>query len=137
MFLKNTGNESWYNFALMANLNETREWHGNVIPSVASIACYMILRVFTRGRKCTIRMIIWVTVILMLVFWPVCTQISIMKGNFWIAQFKCWSGGVFQWLISQITQRNCRMNALTSKLWFGGWSYVTFYPLPPDKPHIF
>ena len=28
-------------------------------------------------------------------------------------------------------QRNRRMNALTSKLWFGGQSYVTFYPLPP------
>ena len=38
-------------------------------------------RVFTWGQKCAIRMIIWVTVILMTVFWPVCTQISIIKGN--------------------------------------------------------
>ena len=37
----------------------------------------------------------------------------------------------FQWCISQITQRNCRMNALTSKLWLGGLSYMTFSPLPP------
>ena len=28
-------------------------------------------------------------------------------------------------------QRNCRMNALTAKFWFGRWRYVTFYPLPP------
>ena len=38
----------------------------------------------------------------------------------WIAQFKWQSGGVFQWRISRITQRNRRMNALTCKLWFGG-----------------
>ena len=43
------------------------------------------------------------------------------------SQFKWWSRGVFQRRISQITQQNCRMNALTStcKLWFGGRSYVT------------
>ena len=37
----------------------------------------------------------------MTVFWPVCTQISVI----WIAQFKWWSGGVFQWPFSQIMQR--------------------------------
>ena len=42
----------------------------------------------------------------------------------YFAQFKCWSGGVFQWRISQITQWYRRMNALTSKLWFGGRSYM-------------
>ena len=38
----------------------------------------------------------------------------------WIEQFKRQSGGVFQWRISQITQQNCRMNALTSKLLIWG-----------------
>ena len=38
--------------------------------------------VFTREQKCAIRMIVQVTVILMMVFWPVCMQISITrKGN--------------------------------------------------------
>ena len=45
-------------------------------------------------------------------------------------QLNWWSRGVFQWRISQIMQRNHCVNALTSKLWFGGRSYVTFWPLP-------
>ena len=52
-----------------------------------------------------------------------------LRRVIWITQFKCsWSGGVLQWCISQITSCSkigC-MNALTSKLWFGGRSYVTF-----------
>ena len=74
--------------------------------------------------------IIWMTV-----FWHVCTQISVI----WIAQSKWWSGGVFQWRISQILQRNHRMNALTSKLWFGRWSYMYVYDLltaSANEPHI-
>ena len=80
-------------------------------------------RVFTREKSAK-----WsfeLRIIEMTVLWPVCTQISVI----WIAQFKWWSGGVFQWRISQIMQQNCRMNALTSKLWLGGGgggqSYVT------------
>ena len=41
----------------------------------------VILSVFTRGQKCAIRMIIRVNGILLKVFWPVCTQISITRGN--------------------------------------------------------
>ena len=48
-----------------------------------------------------------------------------------IVKFKSWSGGVFQWPISQITQWNHCMNALISKFWFGRWCYVTFWTLPP------
>ena len=40
----------------------------------------LIKRFHTRA-KIAVRMIIRVTVILMTVFWPVCTQISISKGN--------------------------------------------------------
>ena len=68
----------------------------------------------------------------MTVFWPVCMQISITKLRvIWIAQCKWWSGGVSKWRTCQITQRYRSMNALTSKLWFGGQSYmynVTMWP---------
>ena len=52
-------------------------------------------------------------------FGPCVRQIT-SRCIIWNAHFKWWSGGVFQLRISQITQRNHRMNALTSKLWFGG-----------------
>ena len=55
-----------------------------------------------------------------------CVRKIIPRCVIWIAQFKWRSGGVFQWRISQITQRNRCMNAFTSKLWFGGRSSVTF-----------
>ena len=42
------------------------------------------------------------------------------RDAIWNAHFKWRSGGVFKLRISQIMQRNHRMNALTSKLWFGG-----------------
>ena len=41
----------------------------------------VIRSVLTRGQKCAIRMIIRVNGILLKVFWPVCTQISIMRDN--------------------------------------------------------
>ena len=44
----------------------------------------------------------------------------------WIAQFKLTVRRCFQWRISQNSQRNRRMNAFTSKLWFGGRSFVAF-----------
>ena len=79
----------------------------------------------TRGQKFAIWMIIWVTIILMMVFWPVCMQISITKGNLnfviLMTVQRC-----FPVTHLLITQRNRRMNALTSKLWFGRRSYVTF-----------
>ena len=52
-----------------------------------------------------------------------------------IAQFKWRSGGVFQWRISQITQWNCCMNALTSKLWFGGAELRDFLTTSANIPH--
>ena len=58
-------------------------------------------------------------IIRMTVFWTMCTQNFIAMYNL-IAQFKWRYGGVFQWRISQSMQRNRRMNALTSKLWWGG-----------------
>ena len=58
-------------------------------------------------------------------FGPCIRQIT-SRCVIWNAQFKRRSGGVFQLRISQIMQRNRRMNALTSKLWFRGRSYVTF-----------
>ena len=39
------------------------------------------LRGFHMRAKCKISMIIELRIILMMVFWPVCTQISITKGN--------------------------------------------------------
>ena len=60
-----------------------------------------------------------------------CVRKITLRCIIWNAQFKWRSRGVFQLRISQITQRNRCMNALTSKLWFGGRSYVTFKPLPP------
>ena len=82
---------------------------------------------FHTRAKCTIRMIVWVTChsnagILI----GLCVRKLASWRVIWISQFKWWSGGVFKWRMSQITRRNRRMNALTSKLWFGGRSYVTF-----------
>ena len=77
-----------------------------------------------RGHKCAIRMIIRVTVIQMTIFWPVCMQISITKGNLNCAIQMTVRSFFFQWRISQIMQWNHSMNALTSNLWCGGWSYV-------------
>ena len=51
-------------------------------------------------------------------FGPCVRQIT-SRCIIWNAHFKWRSGGVFQLRISQITQQNNRMNALTSKLWFG------------------
>ena len=154
-------------------------------------------------------MIIWVTIILMTVFWPVCTQISITKAHLnWAIDefgisfahtsvrghstkqafsaaevareeyffcgpspgmflfipclsqmtseishgslltaryrtrlFKWRSRGVFQWCISQIMQQYRRINALTSKLWFGGGGggveLCDLLTTSADKPHIF
>ena len=53
-----------------------------------------------------------------------CVHQTTSRCVIWNAQFKWRSGGVVQVRISQIMQRNRRMNALTSKLWFGGRSYV-------------
>ena len=76
--------------------------------------------VFTWGQKCTIRMIIRVTVILMTVFWPVCMQISITKANLNCAIQMMVRRCFPVTHISQIMQRNRHTNALTSKLCFEG-----------------
>ena len=52
-------------------------------------------------------------------FGPCVRQIT-SRCIIWNAHFKWRSGGVFKLRISQITQRNHCMNALTSKSWFGG-----------------
>ena len=52
-------------------------------------------------------------------FGPCVCQIT-SRCIIWNAHFKWWSRGVFQLCISQITQRNQGMNALTSKSWFWG-----------------
>ena len=54
-----------------------------------------------------------------------CVRKITLQCVIWIVQFKWWSRGIFQWRISQITQQNNCMNALTSKLWFGGRATCT------------
>ena len=54
------------------------------------------------------------------VFFTVCTPNHIAMRN-WNAHFKWRSRGAFQKRISQITQQNHCMNALTSKSWFAEW----------------
>ena len=53
-------------------------------------------------------------------FLPCVRQIT-LRCIIWNAHFKWRSRGVFQLRISQITQRNHCMNALTSKSWFAEW----------------
>ena len=50
-----------------------------MIDDMARVKNLYIIECF--HMKCAIRMIIWATVILITVFWPVGTQISIRKGN--------------------------------------------------------
>ena len=78
----------------------------------------MNITVFTREQECVIWIIIWIAhfewSFERQYFGPCVRQITSR-----CVHFKWRSGGVFQLRISQITQRNHCMNALTS-LWFGG-----------------
>ena len=81
------------------------------------------MTVFAREQKWAILILIWVAQFEWSFEWRyflpcVCKLTS--RCVIWNAQLKWRSGGIFQWRISQITQQNRRMNALTSKLWFGG-----------------
>ena len=100
---------------------EWTDWHLTHIHNISRT-----MRVFTRDQSAQFCWSFELRITRMMVFWPVCTQDSVI----WIVQFKWWSGGVFQWCTSQITQQNRCMNVLTSKLRFGGRSYVTFWPFP-------
>ena len=53
-------------------------------------------------------------------YFGLCVRQITLRCVIWNAHFKWRSGGVFQLRILQITQRNHRMNALSSKLWFWG-----------------
>ena len=113
-----TSTSTWIHLELdLARLQQTRQ----------------LRRFFTQEQRAQFEWSFTLRIIRMTVFWPVCMQISIIL----IAQFKWWSGGVFQWRISQLMQRNRRMNALTSILWFGRRSYVTSWPLPPINRTFF
>ena len=78
---------------------------------------HFLYKCFHKRVKCAIRLIIQVTVILMTVVWPVCKQISITKAN-----VNCAIQMLVQRCFSVTHLSNhtvkCRMNALTSKLWF-------------------
>ena len=63
-------------------------------------------------------------------FGPCVRQIT-SRCIIWNAHFKWRSGGVFKLRISQITQWNHSMNALTSKSWFGGGAKWPSNWLPP------
>ena len=78
---------------------------------------------FSHDAKCAIWIIIWIAQFELSFEWryfgPCVCQIT-SWCVIWNTQFKWRSGGVFQLRISQITQGNRRMNALTDKLCFGG-----------------
>ena len=64
-------------------------------------------------------------------YFGMCVRKITSRCVIWIVQFKWRSGGIFQWGISQITQRN--MNALTSKCDLGGgamWPRTTSAYIP-------
>ena len=86
-----------------------------------------IVRNLNYHSNCTSLKIIWMTV-----FGPCVRQIT-SRCVIWNAQSKWRSGCVFQWCISQIMQRNRHMNALTSKLWFGGGA---MWPSNPFLLHV-
>ena len=70
------------------------------------------VRILNFNSRCASRMKIRKTV-----FW------TTSRFVIWDAHLKSWSRGVFELCISQITQRNRCMNAMTSKSCFGGRSY--------------
>ena len=70
----------------------TSSWfYSSMDPTTSRMHDEWNLKCFHTRKKCAIRMIILVTIILMMVFWPMCTQIILTK--------------VFQWRISQMTQQ--------------------------------
>ena len=92
-----------------------------------------LLECFHTRAKCTIRMIIRVTVILMTVFWPMCTQISITKGNLNCAiqmMRRCFP---VTHLSNHAAKSPYECLDLKIVIWGGGGgqSYVTFEQLPP------
>ena len=104
----------------------TLQWHH------ISLTIWTLLWLFSHESKvcnlnyhlnCAIWIIIWIVQFELSFerryFGPCVCQIT-SRCVIWNAHFKWRSGGVFQLCISQITQQNCCMNALTSKLWFGG-----------------
>ena len=89
--------------------------------------CFPVMHLFTERN----RHMNWMSSPLKFLFWR-WRYIALPPKS----QFR----GVFQWRISQITQRNCSMNALTSKLGFGEAELrdlTTPPPPPPHKLHIF
>ena len=76
------------------------------------------MRILHFNSKCAFWIKIWKTV-----FWTVCTPNHIAMHNLKCA-FQMTVQRCFPVTISQITQPNHCMNALTSKSWFGGWSYI-------------
>ena len=70
---------------LNSNWREMWGLHGYIMLQLIQSLCKFRVRslyeCFHTRSKCAIRMIIQVTVILITVFWPVCTQISITKDH--------------------------------------------------------
>ena len=82
-----------------------------------------IIDCFHTRAKCAIWIIIWIAHFELSFEWRYfgpCVRQMTSRCVIWNGQFKWRSGGVFQLRISQTSQRNRRMNALTSKLWVGG-----------------
>ena len=101
---------------------------------VFTLLCYLIFLIycFHTRAKCAIE---WS---FELQYFGLCVCKITSRCEIWIAQLKLHSRCVFQWRISQITQRNHCMNALTSNLWFGGGAMwpITTSPYIPRATYV-